>query len=470
VLNPLLAVDSYKSSHFLQYPPGTTRVSSYIESRGGPFKASRFFGLQGIIKKYLIDSFDEEGVNRANLLFNNHGLPFNDKWYELSRRRKHDGKFAFPIEIQAVPEGMDIPTGNVLMQVVNTDPEFAWLTSYVETLLMQVWYPTTVCTLSAEIRAILMERLEETCDDPKSVIPFLLHDFGCRGVSSMESAGIGGLGHLVNFRGTDTIPALVEGQEYYHEPMAGFSIPAMEHSTVTAWGRDGEARAFRNMLQRFGGPGKTLAMVVDSYDLFHAVRCIVGDELKDEIINSGSRVVVRPDSGDPRVIVPKILRILNDCFGGENNHKGYRVLHPAVRVIQGDGMDIESIRETGDAVCAAGFSTENVTYGLGGGLLQKVHRDTGKFAMKASAIEIDSIWYDVYKDPLTDPEKRSKRGRLALICYGQEWNDYKVKTGIETVRIEQMHDRENLLRPVYRDGELLIDDPLETIRRRAGTL
>lgn len=468
-MNPLLAVDSYKASHYAQYPPEATRVSSYIEARGGPFKSSRFFGLQAIIKKHLLKPITKGDVLEAKALFEEHGLPFHwEGWAKIVLR--YGGRL--PLEIQAVPEGMDIPVGNVLVQVVNTDPEFAWLTSYVETLLMQTWYPTTVCTLSAEIRALLMEYLEETCDDPKAAIPFLLHDFGCRGVSSMESAALGGLAHLVNFRGTDTVPALLAGRELYGEPMAGFSIPAMEHSTVTAWGHEGEARAFRNMLQRFGGPGKTLAIVVDSYDPYHAVRCIIGDELKEDIITSGSRVVVRPDSGDPRVVVPKMLRILNDCFGGENNHKGYRVLHPSVRVLQGDGMTIDSIRETCEAIRTAGFSTENVAYGLGGGLLQKVNRDTMKFAMKASAIEIDDIWHDVYKDPITDPGKRSKRGRLMLTRNRFSEYDKHMEDQFKTIReglAKPLNGEESLLRTVYRDCELLVDESLETVRRQAGT-
>jgi nicotinamide phosphoribosyltransferase len=272
---------------------------------------------------------------------------------------------------------------------------------------------------------------------------------------------------LVNFRGTDTVPALLAGEAWYHEPMAGFSIPAMEHSTVTAWGRAGEVDAFRNMIAQFGGPGKTLAMVVDSYDMDNAVGTLIGVDLKEQIVASGGTVVIRPDSGDPRITVPRILRMLARSFGSELNHKGYRVLNPAVRVIQGDGMDLEAIRELYTAVTSDGWSAENVTVGMGGGLLQKLDRDTMRFAMKASAIEIDDIWADVYKDPKTDPGKRSKRGRLALVNNGTAWNDFATKTHFETVRIENLNGRTNLLRPVFRDGELLIDESLETIRRRA---
>jgi len=464
-LSILTATDSYKASHYAQYPDGTTRVSSYIEARGGRFPAARFFGLQAIIKSLLLAPVTGAEIDAAEQLFSGHGLPFNRAGWEHIVR-EHGGRL--PLEIAAVPEGMDIPVGNVLLQVVNTDPVVPWLTSYVETALMQIWYPTTVATLSAAARAIIFAALEQSSDDPHGQIGFRLHDFGARGSTSMASAALGGLAHLVNFLGTDTVPALLAGAAWYHEPMAGFSIPAMEHSTVTSWGRRGEVRAFGTMIERFGGAGKTLAMVVDSYDIDEAVNTIVGVDLKDAILNSGSTVVIRPDSGDPRIVVPRLLRSLERNFGSERNRRGYRVLNPAVRVIQGDGMDLDAIDDLYRTVIADGWSAENVSVGMGGGLLQKLDRDTMRFAMKASAIEIDGTWTDVYKDPKTDPGKRSKRGRLALVNNDTAWNDFAMKTGIETIGEADLRDRTNLLRPVYRDGALLVDESLDTIRRRAA--
>lgn len=464
-LSMLTATDSYKASHFAQYPPGTTRVSSYIESRGGRFPSARFFGLQAIVKQRLLAPITLDQIDSAETLFTAHGLPFNRAGWDHILTT-HGGRL--PIAIEAVPEGMDVPSGNVLVQVVNTDPLVPWLTSYVETALMQLWYPTTVATLSAAAREIILEALERSSDAPNDAIAFRLHDFGARGSTSMESAALGGVAHLVNFLGTDTVPALLGAATWYNEPMAGFSIPAMEHSTVTSWGRANEVAAFRTMLQRFGGPGKTLAMVVDSYDADAAVATLLGDELKAEILASGSTVVVRPDSGDPRLVVPRIVRELGRAFGFEINHRGYRVLNPAVRVIQGDGMDLDAIGDLYRAVMGDGWSAENVAVGMGAGLLQKVDRDTMRFAMKASAIEVDGIWLDVYKDPKTDPGKRSKRGLLALVNNGTAWNDFATKTGIETVRVEDLHDRPNLLRPVFRDGTLLVDESLGTIRQRAA--
>lgn len=451
--NLILDTDSYKYSHYLQLPPGTTHISSYIEARGGAFPFARFFGLQGLIKQHFLTPITPEQVDEAERVATQHGLPFNrDGWMRVVE--KHGGRL--PIEIEAVPEGTDVPIGNVMAQVVNTDPEMPWLTAFIETALLRLWYPTTVCTLSAMAKQTIMKQLEQSCEDPVSVIPFRLHDFGARGVSSYESAAIGGLAHLVNFLGTDTIAALTYAAEYYHEPMAGFSIPAMEHSTVTSWGRDGEVRAFANMIEHFAQPGKLFAMVSDSYDIDYAVDEIIGQQLREKIVNSGATLVVRPDSGDPSEVVPRIMNSLARNFGATKNNKGYLVLAPSVRVIQGDGMELATIRSTGEAILKAGFSAENCAYGMGGGLLQKVNRDTMKFAMKASAAKIAGEWVDVFKSPKGDTTKRSKAGRLALT------------SDFETVRAEALGNRENLLRTVYRNGELLIDESLATIRERTA--
>jgi len=455
----LETADSYKLSHFAQYPPGATRASSYVEARGGRFAFARFFGLQALLKAYLLERVTAADIDEMTGLAAAHGLPFDaDGWQHVVRA--HDGRL--PLRIAAVPEGTDVPVGNVLAQVQNTCDRTWWLPSYVETLLLHVWYPTTVATVSALAHATIASALRRTAEDPESKAAFMLHDFGARGVSSVEAAALGGLAHLVTFRGTDTISALVAARAWYAEPMAGFSIPAMEHATVTAWGREGEIDAFRAMLRAFGGPGTTLAMVVDSYDVDAAVDVALGETLREEIVAAGGRVVVRPDSGDPTVVVPRILRSLAASFGASCNAKGYAVLAPCVRVLQGDGMNLDTIATLYAAVEQAGFSAENVAVGMGGGLLQKVDRDTLGFVMKLSALRVDGAWRDVYKAPKTDTRKRSKHGRLALVS-GERPGSF------ETIGVEQLDDRPNVLRDVYRDGELLVDESLATIRARVAT-
>ncbi len=149
-----------------------------------------------------------------------------------------------------------------MVQVENTDERMPWLTTWVETaLLRSVWYPSTVATLSFKCKEILYRGLLETSEDPAGQIPFKLHDFGARGVSSAESAALGGMAHLVNFSGTDTMEALEAAMAWYGADVAGFSIPAAEHSTMTSWGREREVDAYRNMLVQFGRPNALVAVV-----------------------------------------------------------------------------------------------------------------------------------------------------------------------------------------------------------------
>ncbi|HRJ51930.1 MAG TPA: nicotinate phosphoribosyltransferase [Candidatus Thiothrix moscowensis] len=455
--NLILNTDSYKASHFLQYPAGTQVVSSYIESRGGQFPHTLFFGLQAFIKEYLLKPVTTADIDEAEAVFAAHGVPFfREGWEQIVQQ--HGG--FLPIEIEALPEGMIVPTGNALVQIRNTDPQAFWLTSYLETALLRaVWYPTTVATLSWQVKQSIRQALEATCDNPMVELPFKLHDFGARGVSSHESAALGGMAHLVNFMGSDTVVALLAARKYYGADMAGFSIPAAEHSTITAWGREGETDAYANMLQQFGQAGKILAVVSDSYDIYHAVSEIWGKQLRAQVERSGATVVIRPDSGVPEDIVPEVLERLYAEFGGRVNSKGYKVLSDCVRVIQGDGVDVDSIGVILQRIQQAGFSTENVAFGMGGGLLQKVNRDTLRFAMKASAMQINGAWRDVYKQPITDSGKNSKRGRLAVI---------KDAGVIKTVREDALSWESNCLRPVFRNGELLVDDDFDVIRTRSN--
>jgi nicotinamide phosphoribosyltransferase len=355
------------------------------------------------------------------------------------------------------PEGTTVPTGNVLMTIENTDEEFAWITNYLETLLSMVWYPSTVATQSREMRRVLLKYLVMTGDP--SLIDFKLHDFGFRGSTSVESAGIGGAAHLVNFLGTDTLAALDVAEDYYDEESAGFSIPAAEHSTITSWGRENEAEAFENMLTQF--PSGLVAVVSDSYNIYEACKKIWGEQLREKVLARDGVLVVRPDSGYPPDTVVVVLNILGEKFGYTMNDKGYKVLNPKVRVIQGDGIDYEMLDKVLVAMKIAGWSADNVAFGSGGGLLQKVNRDTQKFAIKCSYMEVAGEGRDVMKDPITDPGKRSKAGRLALV---------KIDGEFKTVREEEAArlGLKDELETVFENGEILVKHSFADIRARAA--
>lgn len=273
---------------------------------------------------------------------------------------------------------------------------------------------------------------------------------------------IGGMAHLVNFMGTNTISAVLGARKYYNEPIAGFSIPAAEHSTITSWGRENEADAYRNMLKQFAKPGALVAVVSDSYDIFRAVTSLWGGELRQAVVDSGATVVIRPDSGDPATIVLDVATRLADTFGYTVNDKGYKVLNN-VRIIQGDGINLESIVEILSFLTERGFSADNVAFGMGGALLQAPQRDDQKFAMKCSAALVNGEWVDVYKDPITDHGKRSKKGRLVLIQ-----NNDGLEPDFETLNeVPAGYGYVDLLRPVFENGKLLVEDNFGEIRARA---
>jgi len=455
--NIILSTDSYKHSQYKQYPPNTTSVFSYIEARGGRYDETVFFGLQGFIKKYLTTPITMADINQAEVIINGHigpGLFNRDGWeYVLN---EHDGYL--PLKIRAVPEGTVIGTKNVLVAVENTDPNCFWLTSFIETAMLRVWYPITVATKSREIKKVIKTYLEMTSDESAlEGLPFKLHDFGARGVSSEESAGIGGAAHLVNFMGTDTIEGIVWAMEYYNTDIPGFSVPASEHSTMTSWGRENESDAYKNMIEQFGGDFPIVSVVSDSYDIFNAVENIWGDELKDIVDESGSMLVIRPDSGEPAEVVSKIATLLDSKFGSTVNTKGFKVLN-GVRILQGDGLnDIADFSIILSTLTSLGFSTDNVVFGMGGGLLQQVNRDTCKMAMKASYTIADGSGRDVYKDPITDSGKRSKRGKLGLIY----------QDGVYKTVSEKEAGEDDILQTVYCDGKLFNEATLEEIRKRA---
>ncbi|MEQ8400746.1 MAG: nicotinate phosphoribosyltransferase [Roseitalea porphyridii] len=458
-MNFILNTDSYKYSHFAQYPPETAGISAYIESRrGGEYDDTLFFGLQMFLKEYLSQPVTRAHIDEAEELVTAHGLPFNRTGWETLVER-HGGYL--PLMIEALPEGMIVPAGTPMVQVRNTDPDFFWLPTFLETsLLRAVWYPSTVATVSWHVRQMIAKALARTCDDPAPVLPFRLHDFGARGATSQEQAGLGGVAHLVSFLGTDTVAGLVAARKYYHEPMAGFSIPAAEHSTMTSWGEEREAAAYENMIDQFDGEGKLVAVVSDSYDLFRAVQTIWGGQLKDKVKAMKGTLVVRPDSGDATRVPIDTIEMLAEIFGFSVNSKGYKVLAPCVRVIQGDGINPRTIRVLLEAMAERGWSAENLAFGMGAGLLQKVNRDTLRFAMKAnSRQDADGNWHGISKDPKTDPGKASKRYRQAVVT----------EDGAPVaVPLKDLGDRDNLMRPVWENGELKVDWTFAEIRDRAN--
>lgn len=456
--NPLLETDSYKLTHWWQYPPDAQHVYSHLMSRGGFWQETLFFGLQYILKSCFVGTvFTKADVDEAaafsalhfgtDKVFNTVG------WLRLLE--KHGGKL--PLKIRAVPEGTVVPVKTALMTIENTDPEFPWLTNWAETLLLQVWYPITVATLSWKIKQEIGKDLVRT-GDPAG-LPFKLHDFGYRGVSSRETAAIGGGAHLVNFMGTDTLAAITMLKQFYNEPgMPGFSIAAMEHSTVTSWGEDHEKDAYQNMLRK--SPTPLTACVIDSYDTHNAVAEIFGSQLREEVLRRPGTVILRPDSGDPVVVIEDIFNAVAEKFGFETNAKGWKVLPQQIRVIQGDGVNYQNILRINSSLTRSGWSMDNWGYGMGGALLQQQNRDTMRFAIKCSAIDRGGVWHNVNKNPKTDLTKASLGGRFCTVDLGER---------IRTIESTEEECYGNILHTVFLDGELKKDYTLAEIRETAAS-
>lgn len=457
LINFILLTDSYKFSHNPAYKKGIKNVYSYLESRGGKFPYTVFFGLQYYLKKYFAGVvITKEMIDEAEqFCFEHFGRKdvFNRKGWETILNI-HGGRL--PLRIKAVPEGMIVPTGNILMDIEVTDEEndLKWLTNAVETLLMKVWYTTTIATQSREIKKAILESLKKT-GTPEG-INFKCHDFGYRGVTSEEQAALGAAAHLLSFMGTDTVAGITMLKNHYGvTDMPGFSIPATEHSIMCSFGRNHEIEACENFLDMY--PEGLIACVSDTYNIYDCCEFIWGKALKDKVLSRKGTLVIRPDSGDYFEVVPRVLDILYKQFGGYEI-KGYKVLNDHVRVIQGDGMELETIKDLYNHINRMGWSSDNLTVGSGGGLLMKnVTRDTQKFAIKASAVkEANGEWVGIKKDPITDKGKQSKIGRLKLI------EDFE--GNLKTVN-ENVHGR-NLLEVVFEDGEIKKEYTLEEIKQR----
>lgn len=462
---PLL-LDSYKLGHYKMLLPKTTTNYSYYEARtGAKFDYTVFFGLQYYLKEYLQGTVvTQEAIDFAREFTKAHlgSDCFNTEGWQYILD-KHEGKL--PVRIKAVPEGSRIPVSNVLMTIENTDPNCAWLTNTLESLLSEVWYPISVATLSYETKKIIQYYKTRYADSLDGV-EFMLHDFGMRSASSLESAAIGGAAHLVNFRGTDTVPAMLAALEYYNADLStlAFSVAASEHSVMTAAGADSEAAVVRHLFNEF--PTGILSIVADSYNIYNFVDNIIGKAFKETILNRDGITVIRPDSCTPEHKTPAemvvwIAQSLENNFGFRFNSKGRKIFGTdKIKILYGDGLKIETIDSILGALDKANYSPDVIaTFGQGGYLLHKgVDRDMERFAFKVSAQERDGIWHNVFKNPV-DVSKASKKGRLKLV------KDFRGTY----CTVPETDEGEDILVTVFENGSIIHEYSFDEIRERAQT-
>lgn len=453
--------DSYKIGHWGMYTEDTEAVWSYFESRiRALYNKMPLIGLQpNLMEHFTGDVLSEKILDESLALLEEHmpeGAVNKDDWWKMFR--EHDGKL--PITIHAVDEGIPVEISNVLMSVVNKYPKkYPWLTNYCETILSHVWYPSGVATRSMECAILMNDYARKTCDNNLHV-PYQLHDFGYRGCTCHQQAKLGGMAHLASFGGTDTVPALRGAKQYYFADKAiGHSVFATEHSIMTALGREGEDQLIAKLLNQYHR--NILSVVIDSYDYREFIQKTA--KFKEIILSRDKALVFRPDSGDPVAVSLEVINMLGDLYGYAFNDKNYKVLPPQVRVIWGDGLNYNKIRNILFTLQNAGWASSNIVFGMGGGLLQDINRDTMRCAFKCSAQLRNGLWVDISKNPL-DATKMSKKGRLILLRRGDGSFMTKAVHDGDPIRMD------NMLTLKFDEGKLYNVCDFGDIRRNMGVL
>lgn len=466
--NVLIGADSYKMSHMVQYPEGTTKVYSYLCARSDkeiPYTV--FYGLQYYLKEFLTQTITDSMVDEFLELYKDIN---GAEDVRVTIKMKALAKLGYlPLEIKAVPEGTIMPVKNVLMTMTNTLPEFYWVVGFVETLLLKVWNTSTVAAYSLKLRKLADRFTNDTCDNNLHS-DWQFHDFGLRGVSSQETGALSGSAHLLVSRGTDTVPAVQLLKDYYNASgLIGMSVPASEHSVMCSFGQEHELDAFKNMLKLY--PTGIVSIVSDTYNFWNVMTNFTS-QLKQDILARDGKVVFRPDSGTPELIIcgnpnaregsPENLgaiRLLDQMFGSTINNKGYKVLNPKVGLIYGDGMYYGRVEKIFQTLKDMGYASSNIVFGIGGLLLQQHSRDEQGFAIKATSCEINGEYREIVKDPITDVSKKSHKGLIKLI---------KNSDGqfVTLDQVSEIEEKEGLLELVFKDGKLIKEQTLDQIRER----
>lgn len=465
--NILLATDVYKLGHMEFYPEGTEKIYSYLCARSNKkYDKSVFFGLQYYLMEYLSQKITPEHVKE--FLYYRKSILGSNPPGVVEKLTALGNLGYWPISIKAVPEGSVVPVKNVLMTMTNTHKDFAWTVGFLESLILKVWNTSTVATSSLRFRHLFEKYAEET-SDIQGLVPFQVHDFGYRGCSSEETAGLSGMAHLTSFLGTDTVIAVKAAKRYYKakEP-TGLSVPATEHSVMCAFKRENEIHAFRRMLAQ--NPSGIVSIVSDTYDLWNVLTNIA-EELKPDILARDGKVVFRPDSGDPKLILcgdpaaaedsPSRLgaiRLLDKLFGHTVNSKGFKQLNPKVGLIYGDGMYFDRISSILAEMKAMGYASTNLVIGVGGILLQQHNRDDLGFAIKATFARVNGEDRQLFKDPITDPGKQSHKGYMVLEKCGDDY--------LTIDKVDEAQEKGGLLEEVFRDGKLTKFQTFKDIRER----
>lgn len=493
-MSVIFDIDGYKLDHRRQYPEKTEYVYSNWTpraSRNKEIKEVVFVGLQYFLKKYLEEEFGkffasdvDEACARYQRRIDSYLGP-NEIGTEHIRAL-HDLGY-LPLRFKALPEGMSVPLRVPMLTVENTHPDFAWLVNYLETIMSaSLWVPMTSATLAKRFRGLLLDWAEKT-GSPAEFVDWQGHDFSFRGMGGLESAQMSGLGHLTQFTGTDTIPAIEFAEDFYPGSPEGYliggSVAATEHSVMCAGGEDDEYDTYKRLINLY--PEGILSVVSDTWDLWKVLTETV-PSLYNEIMARNGKLVIRPDSGDPADIIcgtnnpgdyeiqwntPEgkgVVELLWETFGGTYTSTGHKLLDSHIGVIYGDAINYERAQDILTRLEAKGFASANIVFGVGSYTYQYNTRDTFGFAMKATNVVIDGVEKPIFKDPKTDNgDKKSLRGRLAVVKdpSGKVYAVDNLQDLSEGVRRDI--ERSDLLTTVWEDGTLLVEHSFDRVRERA---
>lgn len=478
--NPFLLTDYYKVGHIFQYPPGTTLVYSNLTPRKSRFPdidEMVFFGLQYFIKEYLIDYFNDNFFSqpRQKVLADYKrrivtSLGAHLPTYE-HLEKLHDLGY-LPVEIKALPEGSKVPMRVPCLTIVNTLPEFYWLTNFLETLLSSIiWQPCTSATIAHQYRRLLNRYAAET-GVAADFVQWQGHDFSFRGMSSLESAITSGMGHLLSFTGTDTIPAIDALEQYYganaDKELIGGSVAATEHSVMCSGSKDGELETFKRLITEVYPTG-IVSIVSDTWDLWKVCTEYLSS-LKEIVLQRDGKVVIRPDSGDPVKIIcgdpdgktqmerKGVVELLWDVFGGSVTDKGYKLLDGHIGAIYGDSINLERAEAICEGLKQKGFASQ-VVFGIGSFTYQYNTRDSFGMAMKATYVEVNGEGREIFKNPVTDDG--TKQSATGLLQVKKENGKYVLAD-----KVMKESEEQSELKTVYKNGKLVREYSLSEIRKR----
>lgn len=491
-INPILACDFYKVGHKFQYPQGTEEVYSNLTARSSRLANKLtdvfnekivFFGLQGFIKEFLIESFNEgffsrpveEVVAEYNRRTN---TSLGDGSVDSSHIRELHALGYLPLEIKAIDEGSLVDIKVPVLTVKNTLPEFFWLTNYIETVLSaELWKACTSATTAYQYKKLFDSYAEKT-GSPADFTYWQGHDFSFRGMSGADDAAKSGAGHLLSFLGTDTIPAIEYLEQYYYgkDTFVGGSVPATEHSVMCAGGKEDEVATIRRIIKDVY-PSGVVSVVSDTWDFWNVITSTAKELMQDIISRKPNslgmaKVVFRPDSGDPVKIIcgdsdaeegsPAhigAVECLWNIFGGTTTSNGYKVLNERVGIIYGDSITLERAKDILSQLEKKGFASCNVVFGIGSFTYQYTTRDSYGFAMKATYAKINGEGVEIYKDPATDSgTKKSAKGLLRVEKEGGRFVLYDQQT--------EAQEALGCLTTVFKNGQLIKEDSVQAIRQR----